>query len=43
MKHNVLLNFFLLLVLSSALAFSSPALEGQASNPFLGSWAGSIS
>jgi len=43
MKHNVLLNFFLLLVLSSALVFSSPALEGQESNPFLGSWAGSIS
>jgi len=43
MKHNILLIFFLLLVLSSALAFSFPALEGQESNPFLGAWKGSVS
>jgi hypothetical protein len=43
MKHNVLLKVLSLLALSSTLAFSSPVLEGQESNPFLGAWTGSLS
>jgi hypothetical protein len=43
MKQNVLLKVLFLVALFSTLAFSSPAFEGQESNPFLGAWTGSLS